>query len=60
MKSRIEFEVSTLCIALKAGAEALEEIKKSPEGLTKYGEGALDVYNHVVRSLERILKEVSE
>lgn len=60
MLTRFEFDLWSLREALRAGADALTEIKKSPEGLTSYGRGTLDAYEHVIESLDRILKEVSE
>lgn len=60
MLTRFEFEVWSLREALRAGADALAEIKKSPEGLSHFGEGMHFAYEHVIESLDRILKEVSE
>lgn len=60
MKSRLEFEVETLRSTLQAGADALTEIEKSRGELSHYGEGMRYAYEHVVESLDRILKEVSE
>lgn len=60
MKSRIEFDVWALHEALRAGADALTEIEKTQGELSHYGEGMRYAYEHVIESLERILKEVSE
>ena len=60
MKSRILFELETLRDILKASIEALEEIERSPSGLTRYDRGYRDSRRDVLTIVERILKEVSE
>ena len=60
MLTKFEFDVHTLREALRAGADALNVIAKSKEGLTSYGKGMRDAYEHVIESLDRILNEVSE
>ena len=60
MKTRLEFEVETLREMLKASVEAMDEIGRSPAGLTKYGPGYRDGRADVLKHLDRILKGVSE
>ena len=60
MLTRFEYDVNTLREMLHAGSDALTVIEKSKEGLTSYGKGMRDTYEHVIEYLDRILKEVSE
>lgn len=60
MLTRIEYEVWALRESLQAGVDALTEIEKTQGELSHYGDGMLYAYEHVIKSLDRILKEVSE
>lgn len=60
MKPRLLFEVETLREMLKASIEALEEIEKTPSGLTRYGRGYRDSRRDVLTIVDRILEEVKE
>ena len=60
MKTRIEFEVETLLVMLQAGVEAMDEIGRSPSGLTRYSQGWRDSRLEVIEHLKKIVEGMSE
>lgn len=60
MKTRLEFEVETLREMLKASIEAMDEIDRTPSGLTAWGRGYREGRSDVLKHIDRILKEVSD
>lgn len=60
MKTRIEFEVETLLVMLQAGVEVMDEMAKTPGGLSKYSQGWRDSRLEVIEHLKKIVEGMSE
>ena len=60
MKTRIEFEVETLLVMLQAGVEVMDEIAKTPGGLSMYAQGWRDSRLEVIEHLKKIVEGMSE
>lgn len=60
MKTRLEFEVETLLVMLQAGVEVMDEIAKTPGGLSKYSQGWRDSRLEVIEHLKKIVEGMSE